>query len=199
MNIIYINLVIEDDAHLNLLTKIIQRTNFKLHIQNVFGRKGNDYILQKLKAFNHAAAFTPYLILTDLDNRHCPKTMRDEWIDFRSHPNFMFRIAVREAEAWLIADRKNLAGFFGISEAKIQRNPESILNPKEYLIELAKLSKKRDIKQDIIPIGSAKIGPNYNAALANFIFNHWNMDEAEKHSESLRRLLQRLREFKPVP
>ncbi|NIA30870.1 MAG: hypothetical protein GWP06_13270 [Actinobacteria bacterium] len=149
----YINLVVEDDVHSNILKKVLHYCDLELEIVHSFGFKGNAYIKKNLPAFNQAARINPYLVLTDLDRYECPPLLLKDWIHFKVHSNLIFRIAVREAEAWLIADRKNLAFFLGVSEARIERNPEEIANPKEYLVNLAKRSRKRHIREDIVPRG----------------------------------------------
>jgi hypothetical protein len=194
----YINLVVEDALHESSLRKIITVVNPGLEVHEVYSRGGYDYIFQNLKAFNAAAVYTPYLVLTDLDQRPCAKAMRDEWLSkFTPHHNLIFRIAVRQVEAWLLADRHNLAAFLSISPDKITREPESIPNPKKHLIDLAKGSRQRTIREDLVPIKNARVGQNYNGRLTEFISKAWNVNDAEKNSDSLKRLSKRLREFKP--
>jgi len=41
----------------------------------------------------------------------------------RGHPNFLFRVAVREVEAWLLAHREGIARFLGISEHLVPLMP----------------------------------------------------------------------------
>ena len=50
---------------------------------------------------------------------------------------FLFRIAVREVEAWLIADREALAGFLKIKIMHVPYKPEELVDPKRVLLELA--------------------------------------------------------------
>ena len=195
----YINLLIEDSVHEFTLRKVLEKFKRKYEVHSVFGKRGNNYIRQKLHAFNNASKVIPYLVLTDLDRVECPPELIQNWITFPKHPNLIFRIAVMEAEAWLIGDRENFASFFGINVNRINRNPESIQNPKEYIIQLARQSRKRRIREDLVPEGRATVGRNYNSCLGEFIFDYWNINMAAKNCNSLNRLLLHLKRFKASP
>ncbi len=191
----FINLVVEDAVQHNILIKIILDQNFPFEIGSVHGLRGNSYIKHRLSAFNDASKFNPYLVLTDSDQYDCPKKMISEWIDFEMNPNFIFRIAVREAESWLMADRKNFARFLGVSQTSIPRHPEQIPNPKEFLLNLVSHSKQRRVREEMLSLGKAVRGAGYNDMLSEFIFNQWNVEEASNSSESLARLLRRLQRY----
>lgn len=181
----YINLLIEDDLHLNVINKLFQDISPTLEVGKVFGRRGKSFIKQNLKAYNQAAQFSPYLVLVDLDRAECPPTLLHEWLSFQKNNNFIFRVAVREAEAWLISDRNNFASFMGVSKDVIVSEPERLTDAKEYIINLARKSRKRNIKEDLIPEGKATVGRNYNSCLADFVFRKWDARKAMKHSKSL--------------
>lgn len=53
-----------------------------------------------------------------------------------------FRIAVREVEAWLLADAEQAAGFLAVPLARIPAEPETLPDPKATLIALAGRSRK---------------------------------------------------------
>jgi hypothetical protein len=105
-----------------------------------------------------------------------------------------FRVAVRQVESWLLADRERLAKFLAVSTAKIPPVPEAINNPKNTVIELARQSRRREIREDMVPRpGSARaVGPAYTARLIEFVIGGergWRPDVAARHSESLNRSL----------
>ncbi|MFQ5630810.1 MAG: hypothetical protein ACE5I1_18720 [bacterium] len=193
---IYINLVIEDEVQLNILKRVLAYSNQPFVINSTLGLRGNDYIKRNLHAFNHAARFIPCLVLTDLDRTECAPLLVREWINFKRNPNLIFRIAVREAESWLLADRNNFASFLGVSHAKMERNTESIDNPKEYIVRIARKSRKRRIREALVPFGTATVGPNYNFALTEFILNKWKIEKAIENSQSLSRAIKSLNNFK---
>ena len=71
-------------------------------------------------------------------------------------------------------------------------------DPKQVMVNLARKSRKRDIRDDMIPReGSGhEVGQLYNSRLVEFILNYWSPDEAVKRSDSLYRCISRLRELK---
>lgn len=180
-----INLVVEDILSEVVLKKIITDDFI---IGPSYGKKGKDYIKNKLSGFNNAAKHSIWLVLVDLDNETCPPDLIKQWMsNITKDVNLIFRVAVKEVETWLLADRTNFSKYLGISKDRIRPDVESIQNPKEFIIELAKKSKKRNIKEDIIPDKntSVKIGKNYNNCLTDFVVNKWDMSEARKISKSL--------------
>lgn len=193
-----INLLIEDELHLNVLTKTLRFVGGDYTIHRVFGGKGKDFIKESLHAYNQAAALMPYLALVDLDRADCPLTVINGWLTFTRSANLIFRVAVREAEAWLISDRKNFASFMGVSKDIIDLKPESILDPKKYIINLAVRSRKRNIREDLVPEGKATVGRNYNTCLADFVLNHWDVSGAMVNSKSLAHLVNALINFRHI-
>jgi len=192
---ISINLLIEDELHLNVLTRVLSSFHQKYVINRIFGRKGKNFIKDNLRAYNKAASILPYLVLVDLDNAQCPLIIINGWLNFTKSDNFLFRIAVREAEAWLIGDRNNFASFMGVSKDRIDLYPENIPDPKGYIINLARKSRKRKIKEDLVPEGKASVGRNYNTCLSDFVLNHWDINKAKMTSKSLERLVKALNNF----
>jgi len=189
----YINLVVEDELQEHLLRKVLSDYfPDKIIPSTVIGKRGNLYIRDNLSSYNAAAQYIPFLILTDLDQRPCPPDLINDWVNFDLNPSMFFRIAVKEAEAWLLADRKNFASYVGISMNKIPDNSERIKNPKETLISLARKSRKRSIRDDLVPEGTARIGRNYNSCLATFIYNNWQIKIAAENNMSLKRMIERL-------
>lgn len=188
----YINLLIEDELHLNVVTKLLLDVSPAFMIHRVFGKRGKSFIKQSLRAYNQAAQLMPYLVLVDLDNDECPPSLINSWLPFRKNDNLVFRIAVREAETWLISDKNNFASFMGVSKDIIALEPEKLPDPKEHIINLARRSRKRNIREDLIPEGKATVGRNYNTCLADFVFRKWEARKAMKHSRSLSGLIRSL-------
>ena len=196
---LYLYLVVEDELHANLLRRILREVRPDFECGEPIGKRGNDHIKKNLQSYNNVAPHQPFLVLTDLDRNACPLALIEKWITFEKHPNLLFRIAVREAEAWLLADRENLAKFLSVAVSKVSFHPETIDDPKQYLVGLARKSRKREIREDIVPIGTAKVGPAYNLQLARFVANSWSWKAAQQNSESLHRLINCLRDFHPIP
>ena len=111
------------------------------------------------------------------------------------YKNLLFRIAVHEIEAWLMADRNNFADFTGISFKKIPSRPDEINVPKVLLFSLLQKTKKKFLIADMVPKSGAKIGPYYNKQLENFIWNNWDINTAKNNSPSLQKACLALDKF----
>jgi len=115
------------------------------------------------------------------------------------HHNLMVHVAVREAEAWVLADKDNFAKFLGIRPALIPDDVEDIEDPKRELIQLARRARKKDLRDDLCPPPNStrKVGPNYNARLSAFVERLWDPNTAGGRAESLERAIDRLTAFRP--
>lgn len=195
---IFITLVFEDDLSESIMTQILKQFPDKYEIYQRYSGNGFGYLKSNIKGFNQAAVVNPHFMLTDLDNYECPVALINDWIDFDLKDNFIFSIAVREAEAWILADREGLSRFFNVALANFPTKPDLEPDPKNTLINLARRSNRRNIREDIVPINAnASIGPNYNGCLTQFVFSDWNINNALLHSESLNRAFQKIRNFIP--
>lgn len=136
---------------------------------------------------------------TDLDLYECPPALIENWLTDARHHNLLVRVAVREAEAWVLADRHRFADFLGIQVMNVPEDAESLSNPKEALIQLARTSRKKRLRDDICPPPNStrRVGPNYNARLGSFVSENWDPTEARLNSQSLDRTIARLIAFRP--
>src|SRR5580658_423979 len=139
---------------------------------------------------------TPFFILTDLDIGTCPIELINDWLKSPRKPNLIFRVAVREVESWILADVDGFSQFLGISAAHFPANPEAVNDPKALLIQLARRSRRRNIREDIVPRNAnATIGPNYNGRLMEFVFGSWDIARAKARCNSLSRAYDSLEKF----
>lgn len=164
----------------------------------VYGRTGKHQLLDRLPAYNHAARFSPWLVLVDLDHdAECAPPYRaailpapSEWM--------CCRVAVREVEAWVLGDRQRMAEFLEVSPRRLPTAPENEEDPKRIVVNLARHSRSRDIRQDLVPReGSGRSeGPAYASRLIEFISDSrhgWRPGVAAHASGSLSRCLRALR------
>ncbi len=169
----------------------------------VYGRRGKQELLNKLHGFNNAARFTPWIVLLDLNNDYkCAPLAKDKWLPDPS-PFICFRIAVREIESWLLADRDRFSKFFAIAKSTIPFNPDIIQDPKQRVVELAKASRNREIRELLVPKqGSGRrIGPGYSSKLQEFVLGSgtikkeytWRPEIAATKSKSLEKCIDSLR------
>lgn len=194
-----VNLVVEDTLGEYLLREILCQSKNRFLIGACYGKGGIGYIQKKIRGFNNASRGMPYFVLVDLDRKKCAPSLIKEWFErSKIHHNLQFRIAVKEAESWLMADRETFADFLGIKKDLIPEDLDKVDDPKRFLINLAKKSLDSEVKHSIIPNekSTSKIGPNYNGLLGSFIVKHWKVSRAVVHSESLRRTFNRINKFK---
>jgi hypothetical protein len=197
INPIIIYIVTEDTLSTAILCKLIYESGRPYEIGSVMGQEGKTYIDKRLKDFNNTSKSLPFFVLRDLDSDECAPDIVRKLFPFPKHQNLLFRIAVREIETWLLADNKGFSSYLGISANRIQPQVERIKDPKEYLISLARTSRKSDIRNDIVPYknSTAKQGRNYNNQLIYFVNNFWDMKKAMDNSDSLRRAFKAIQTF----
>lgn len=171
---------------------------------HTYGKRGKDHILKALHNYNQAARYSPWVVVVDLDDEpECaPLLVRQHLL----HPSagMRFRVAVHAIEAWLLADRDTLAEFLAVSRNKLPSQPETEPDPKTTLIGLARQSRRRDVRDGMVPRpgSGAKVGPDYIAYLTQYVTRFWRPDVAAQHSDSLRHCieaLQTLKHWTPAP
>jgi hypothetical protein len=195
-----LNLAVEDPLTESLFAKILATIPTAYATRTIYNRGGYGYLRQNINGFNNAAKGVPFLIGTDLDRYECPTALIQEWLVRPKHNNLLIRVAVREAEAWILADKENLARFLGIRAALVPDEVEQIPDPKKELIDLARRARRRELRDDICPPtdSTRRVGPNYNARLAVFVSQQWDPAVASERAESLARAIDRLVTFRPT-
>lgn len=155
----------------------------------VYGRQGKLFLKQKIGGYNSAARYTPWIVLVDLDEDYdCAPPLRASWLP-QPAPRLCFRVAVHAIEAWLLADAERIAAFFRIAHRRVPADPETLSNPKATMVALARVSQRRDIREDMVPRdGSGRpVGPAYASRLIEFASSLWRPKVATRRAESLRR------------
>lgn len=185
-----VNLLVEgtvDDAAARRLLRLVGAEP-----GTTFGLKGNAYIRDKLQRFSYSARVVPLLALADFmdSGESCPPAVCSRWLP-HPQPNCVFRVVVREIESWLMADSANFADFIGVSTHRLPSAPEAVDDPKGAVIALARRSRKRQIREGLVPPSglAASTGPLYTAELARFATNRWNPIAAAANSSSLERCM----------
>lgn len=191
----------EDALSEAVAERIIRDAHIDFQIVSRIGRKGNAYLKSRTPEFVKLARHLPVLLITDLDMITCPVALIDSWFTGRTLPEkLLFRIAVREIEAWILADKRGFSKFSGIPLEKITDQPESLVDPKQTLLNLVRRFGYKEIKQELLPRrnSTAKIGIGYNDILCHFTKQHWSINAAAKHSESLMRACERIRQIHSI-
>ncbi len=191
-------LVCEDQLSADILVRMVSHARPQLSIRSVEVTRGNARIAASIGKYARASqAGVAHIILTDLDRAACPPSLLAEWKVPEVPGYLLFRIAVREVEAWLLADQPGLAKFLGIPAGKISVRPDEVNDPKETLMNLVRRCRNIRLKQDILPEtgSSAKKGVFYNERFGHFARKDWNIERAAKMSPSLRKALLRIGGF----
>jgi hypothetical protein len=191
---IVVSAAVEGPTDEAILRRII--TDLGLALGPGYGRAGKPSLLRSLAGYNHAAEIRPWIVLVDLgQDAECAPPARMRWL---SEPAayMCFRIAVREVESWLLADRETLAGFVGVARSRIPAEPESLGDPKAVMVNLALCSRRQDIRVDMVPrpASGRSIGPAYTSRLIEYAQGMWRPDVAAQHADSLMRLCKRVTE-----
>jgi hypothetical protein len=147
--------------------------------------------------YAQSANWLPWLILRDLDNdAPCGAELRRALLD-GDVPLLCLRIAVRQIEAWLMLDREAIASFLKVPLEKVPANPEELPHAKRAMIDLARHSSSRSIRQALVPregVGASE-GPEFAAQMLQFARDHWRPDvaAAAQPMSSLARAIECLR------
>lgn len=130
----------------------------------------------------------PVLCIADTDGQ-CALHLRRAWIA-RAPSGLMLRLAVPEAESWVMADAGAFARGFAVPEGKVPRKPDEIADPKSVVLGLARRSKRRPVRDEVIsPLDPTKPGSGYNLHLCALVKTGWRAAVAAESSPSLRRAL----------
>lgn len=160
----------------------------------MYGKKGKHHLRQNIKRYNEAARHSGWIVLVDLDHEaDCAPSLRAAWLPSPA-PTLCLRVAVRAVETWLFADRQHLSLFLGIPPARIPHNLEAIGDPKALMVTLASRSRRREVREDMVPRphSGRKVGPVYTTRLIEFVEDTtygWHPDIAVQSSDSLERCL----------
>ena len=177
-----------------VLRRLLEKT--RLSMAQFRRTGGKDRLRHQAPGYNQDAYRTRWIVLTDLDREPSACTLRQGWL-LQVAPLMCFRVAVRALEAWLLADQAAVASYLGVDPTKIPLSPDTLSDPKETFVALARRSRKPFIRRELVPTpGSGmKVGPAYSSRLIEFAQSHWRPEVAAASSDSLRRCRLRLREL----
>lgn len=199
MKPIYVSIAVEGGLDEGVLRRVLATSGRGFVVTACYGKRGKDYLRQNAARFNNAAVHHPFILLADLDDDVCPPVLLARWLPQGKHANLLLRIAVKEIEAWLLADAAGLATFLGVRAEHMPRQPDTEQDPKAVMIELARRSRKREIRDDLVPVpgSTSKTGRNYVGQLLRFASDTWNVTAAQQRSVSLRKAVAALHCFAP--
>jgi hypothetical protein len=194
MSNIPVNIVFEDVVSEEILKKILSLTGiFEVKTSFLSGKRSN--IQEKIKNYNITADITPFIVLIDLDQDECAPSLINNWFAGDINRRLICRVAVTEAESWLIADTKNFSKYFGIPFNKMRTDPELLPDPKDFIFRMVGSHSNARLKNAIIPKKHAKIGRGYNTEMTRFIADHWDPSTARNYSPSLGKAIDSINGF----
>lgn len=159
-------------------------------------KNGFGYLRSRMDSWREMAEHQVVLVLTDLDQLACPLALLEDWVGKARLPaRLLLRIAVREVEAWALADHKAMRALMG-PKGTLPPLPDGLPDPKQALLKLAK-GAPRIVRDDLLrnlPGGGLAQGLGYNARLVSWVMNDWDPQRAAECSPSLARARTRLRE-----
>jgi len=151
---------------------------------------------RKCSSFVNMAKGGLYTVsLADLDTFACAPALIRQWFAIPyAQPialpkEIVFRVAIREVESWIIADREAWAEYIEIAAGNFAAAPDDHPDPKLHLLSVIRKKGRRKYHKEMLPAGTASIGPRYNDVLCEFVEQHWSPDRASAHSPSLRRAI----------
>lgn len=196
-NPLEVALVVEDVLSLYVMEKIMAHTQRGYAVLRTFNERGVDKIRLSLTKYRNASRALAHVVLVDLDKAPCAPVLRAQWgVDTLPHA-MLFRVAVREVEAWILADRAGFASFAAIPKSKVPHAPETLADPKQTLINLVRQSRSRHLSAEIVPAQGMSMskGPLYNERLGEFVRDKWDVAAAMQIAPSLQRTVDCLQHF----
>ena len=195
----------EDSVTSAIIRKVIRYCTKEIEIISELPARGGQ-IKSKIGEFNKLSASFPVILLTDLDATICAPELMRQLLPNDKHANFIFNIAVDEAEAWLMADRVGFSEYFAIDvdempvSCQTKQGGRTVLTEMDFRYkssmylthDLIKKSRKKEFIKQLTPREGASKGPEYNSVILPFIENKWNIDDALTNSDSLERMIFRI-------
>ena len=193
-----INLVAEGYTEEIVASRLIPFCGHELGF--IYGKRGHDYIRQSATNFKHLATeHSGVLVLSDFRDTgaKCVPEAIEKYLFSKQScfpRTFVFRFSVGEIESWLLADNIGLAGFLGVAKSRIPIQPENEEFPKRALVNLARFSRDRKIREGMAPPPGhqAVEGPEYVGIISKYITEVWNIEAAMCRAQSLERCIRRL-------
>ena len=186
--------VVISGAAEGLLDGVVLRTLITYsgyQIGPIYGERGVSDLLANLHGYDAAAEHAPWFVLFDLDRATCAPGLLSQVLPVRSR-YMCSRIAVREVESWLLADRERIGRFMRVPVGSVPADPDELPDPKAAMVRLASRSRSNAIVRRMVNVAhDGRTGPAYTATLIEFVNSPdgWRPDVARRNSESLDRAL----------
>lgn len=136
---------------------------------------------------NQARHVQPVLCVADTDGECAVEWLR-RWRPPDATPKLVVRLAVPEAESWVLADRAGFAACMQVPASRIARAVDELPDPKLHVLQLVRRSRRRVLREEMVSATDPdKQGSGYNLHLCRFVRTAWDVAEARQASPSLDR------------
>lgn len=206
-----VHIVGEDQVTSSVIKRILTHCSDDFEIiqfPESYPRGGGGQIKNNIPKYNRLSETHPVVLLIDLDNNGCAPLLIKKLIKDKNH-DFIFNIAVDEAEAWLMADREGFATYFKIKMEDMPSSHQTKQGGRKTVTEmdfdyksswffthiLIQKSENPEFIQQLAPKERASKGPEYNSCVLPFIETAWSVENARQNSDSLSRMISRIKEL----
>ena len=202
MGDIYCYSWVEDAPSAAVIRKLVETRNASARDKLLFLEgfpavtRGCSALRSKCPSFLDMAKGGLYTVaLADLDVEACAAELIRNWFAIPAEQpvalpeRVVFRVAVREIEAWILADHGAWAQYIGIAPGNFTDKPDLLSDPKRHLLSVIRRKGRKRCHREMLPSGTAHIGPLYNDVLCQFVQDHWVPGRAAGHSPSLKRAM----------
>ena len=166
-----------------------------LHVDRVIVFEGHGNLDPHVNRWCERSNRRPMLVLRDLDptlGADCSPGLVDRLAGPGPRSTTtLVRIAERELESWLLADREAVALYFHVRAASVPTIPDAEPDPKRALIDLCRSSAARSIRSGMVPKPDSgrAVGPEFTGLVIGFGSTVWNVERARTVSPSLDRAM----------
>lgn len=185
---ITVSAAFEDDFHLAVLRRLAGTCGFELGDLDGFTNRST-ILVGSLPYILRLSCTEPWLVLVDLDQDECAPHLLREAIPEPSE-YLIVRIAVKEVEAWLLADCEGIARFLRVSQSRVNSQPQQLEDPKNFLLHMAAHSSKAEISKlakDILA-GKKNYHP-FSTLMIEYVERNWDPIRAAQRCDSLSRCI----------
>lgn len=90
-----------------------------------------------------------------------------------------------------MADADSLASFLSVARSRIPDDPEQLFEPKTEMLNLARHSRRREVREDMVPRerSGTSAGLAYTSRLIEYVQRSWRPEVAIERAKSLRRAI----------
>ena len=187
MDDVYLMSFVEDAPTCHVVRRLLGylagKVNRRIILPDGFPSVMGGYGKLKARAKNWKRAAengTWLLVVTDMDRAKTPNEIGKEWLGVEClgqlPGKMIFRVAVREIESWIMADREMFAKFLRIPESNVTLDPDVLMDPKAEVFRLVREKCTVTRFKKMLPVKNQAVGVDYNRLICEFVDGHWRVN-----------------------